>query len=173
MPWTSHSMSHLKFKMPFDLSFLHSFSYLSWILWLFEIILSNISHLEDPKVKRRYILSPELHIACHVWNLICYLIFLFPIPFHIYHEFHDYLRIFFQIQVIWRTLKSKEGIYGALNFTWHVTFEIWNTFWSYFLPFLIIFFHKGNDYLNFFFQIQVLWRTLNSKEGIYGSLNFS
>ena len=115
-PWTSHSMSRLKLKMPFDL---------------------------------------------------------LSIPSHTYHEFHDYLRIFFQIEVIWRTLKSKEGIYGALNFTWHVTFEIWNTFWSYFLPFLIIFFHKGNDYLNFYFQIQVLWRTLHSKEGIYGSLNFS
>ena len=162
----------MKFKILFYLPFSHSLSYLSWRSWWFENILSNTRHLDDPKVKRRKMWSPELHIACHI-NLICYLIFLFPIPFHIYHEFHDYLRIFFQIQVIWRTLKSKEGIYGALNFTWHVTFEIWNTFWSYFLPFLIIFFHKGNDYLNLYFQIQVIWRTLHSKEGIYGSLNFS
>ena len=36
------------------------------------------------------------------------MIFLFPIPYHIYYEGQDDLRIFFQIQDIWRTLKSKK-----------------------------------------------------------------
>ena len=52
-PSTSHSISRLKFKMPFYLLFTHSSSYLIRISWLFENILLNISHLEEPKVKRR------------------------------------------------------------------------------------------------------------------------
>ena len=125
-PWNSHSMSRLKFKMPFDLSFSHFFSYLSWISWWFENILSNISHLKDPEVwegsmsclkfemlfhipfshsfshlswkswlfknilsnarhledlevKRRYIWSPDHHIACQFWNLKCFWSSYFPI----------------------------------------------------------------------------------------------
>ena len=146
-------MSRLKFKILFYLPFSHSLSYLSWRSWWFENILSNTRHLEDPKVKRRKMWSPELHIACHVWNWKCLLTFHFSISSHIYHEFHDYLRIFFQIQVISRTLKSKEGI---------ILFPIFNHIH-----------HDDNDNLIIFFQIQDIWRTLKSKEGRYGALNFT
>ena len=46
--------------------------------------------------------------------------------------------MFFQIQDIWRTLKSKEGRYGVLDFTYHVTFEIQNAFWPFIFPILLI-----------------------------------
>ena len=86
-------------------------------------------------------------------------------PFYdIYHEGHDDLRIFFQIQDIWRTLKSKEGRYGTLNFTQHVTFEIQNLYLSSYSHFLITF---------IIHQIQIIWRTFKSKEGICGALNFT
>ena len=137
-PSTSHSVSRLKFKILFDHPISNSLSYSSLRYWWFEIILSITRHIEDPEVKRRKIWSPQLHIACHVWNLRYILIFLFSIPYHIYNEGHDDLRIFFQIQDIWRTLKSKEGRYGALHFIYHVTFEIKNAFWPFIFPFLLI-----------------------------------
>ena len=47
-------------------------------------------------------------------------------------------RLKFLILNIWRTLKSKEGRCGALNFTQRVTFEIKNPYLSSHFPFLII-----------------------------------
>ena len=78
------------------------------------------------------------HSMLRLKYIKCFSIFLFPIPYHIYHEGHDYLRMFFQIQDIWRTLKSKEGRYGVLDFTYHVTFEIQNAFWPFIFPILLI-----------------------------------
>ena len=72
--WTLYSVSRLKFKMLFDHPISHSLTSPSWRLWWIENILSNTRHLEDSEVKRRKIWSPQLHIACHVWNLKSFLI---------------------------------------------------------------------------------------------------
>ena len=66
-------------------------------------------------------------------------VILFPISNHIHHEGNHEFIVFFQIQDIWRTLKSKEGRFGSLKFIWHVTFEIQNPSLSSYSPFLIIF----------------------------------
>ena len=115
-PWTSHSVSRLKFKILIYHHVPHFYSYWSLRKWWFENILSNTRHLDDPEVKRKKIWSLELHIACHIWNSKSLSIILFPISNHIDHWANDDLRIFFQMQDIWMTLRSKEGRYGALNF---------------------------------------------------------
>ena len=90
-PWTLHSMSRLKFKILFDLHFSHSLSYLSWRSLWFENILSNTRHREDTEVQKRKMWSSELHIACQVWNLKCFL-----------SSFSPFLIIFiFKVMIIW------------------------------------------------------------------------
>ena len=90
-PWTLHSMSCLKFKILFDLHFSHSLSYLSWRSLWFENILSNTRHREDTEVQKRKMWSSELHIACQVWNLKCFL-----------SSFSPFLIIFiFKVMIIW------------------------------------------------------------------------
>ena len=91
-----------------------------------------------PWSQKKEALSIEIHIACQVWNLKSLSLILFPISNHIHHDDNDNLIIFFQIQDILRTLKSKEGRYGSLNFTKHVTFEIQSPYLSSYSPFLII-----------------------------------
>ena len=136
-------------------------------------ILSNTRHLEDPEVKRRKIWSLELYIACHVWNSKSLSIILFPISNHIHHDDNDNLIIFFQIQIIWRTLKSKDGRGWSLEF--HIAWHVWNSKSISIILFPISHHidHWGNDDLWIFFQIQDIWRTLKSKEGRYGALNFT
>ena len=82
----------------------------------FDVNLINRRHLEDPEVKRRKIWILEIYIACHVWNSKSFFIILFPISNYIHHERNYDLMLFFQIQNIWGTLKSKEGRFGSLKF---------------------------------------------------------
>ena len=115
-PWTLYSVSRLKFIILIYHPIPNFQSHSSWWLCEFDNILSNTRHLDDPEVKRRKIWIPEIYMACHVWNSKSFSILLFPVSNHIYHEDHDDLMFFFQIQDIWRTLKSKEGRLGALKF---------------------------------------------------------
>ena len=109
------SMSHLKFWNPYPSSC--SPFLIIFIMKVMMIIFFQI-HLKEPEIKIRKIWSPKLYIACQVWNSHSLSVILFPISNHIPHEGHDELTIFFQIQDIWMTLKSKESRYdGALNFT--------------------------------------------------------
>ena len=114
-PSNLYSMSRLKFKILLYNPFTHFYWYSSWRKWWFHAILSNTRHLEDLEVKRRKIWSPKIYIACHVWNSKSFSIILFPVSNHIHHEGNDDIMLFFEIQYIWRTLKSKEGRFGALK----------------------------------------------------------
>ena len=112
-----------------------------------KFLISNVTH--DVKFKAPHLpsfdfrvlhmkmWSLEFHIAWHIWNSKSIYIILFPISNHIHHDYNYNLIIFCQIQKIWRTLKSKEGRYGALNLTSWVTFEIQNPYLSSYSPFPI------------------------------------
>ena len=96
----------------------------------------------DQKKRDLDLWSPKIYIAFHVWYSKSFSIILFPISNHIHHEGNDDFMLFFTIQDIWMTLKSKEGRFGSLKFIWHVTFEIQNPSLSSYSPFLIIFIMK-------------------------------
>ena len=113
---TNTRMSRLKYKILLYNPIPHFYSYSSGRKWWFDVILSNTKHLVDPEVKSRKIWSPEIYIACHVWNSNSFSKILFPSFNHIHHEGNDDLMLLFQIQDIWRTLKSKEGRIGSLKF---------------------------------------------------------
>ena len=115
-PWNLYSMSRFKLKILLYPPIPHFLSYSSCSSWWFDDFLSNTRHLEDPEVKRRKIWSPKIYIACHVWNSKSFSKILFQISNHIHHEGNYDLMLFFQIEDIWRTLKSKEERFGALKF---------------------------------------------------------
>ena len=64
------------------------------------------------------------------------------IAFHFYHEDNEVLRVFFQIQINWKTRKWKDRRIWSPEPTQHVTFEIWNAFLSSCFQWLIIFIVK-------------------------------
>ena len=129
--WNSKSLSIILFPIS---NHIHHDDYDNLIIFCqIQIIWRTL------KSKERRSWSLEFHIACHVWNSKSISIILFPISHHINHWGNDDLWIFYQKQDIWRTLKSKEGNYGALNFTSWVTFEIQNPYLSSYSPFLITF----------------------------------
>ena len=115
-PRTSHGMSRLKFEILFDHTFYHSLSYFFikvMIIWTYTFKFKSYG---GPYIQKKVYMDPltSLSMSRLKSKMLFYLTF--PIPYPIYHGGHDDLRIFFQIQDIWRTLKSKEGKYWAVNF---------------------------------------------------------
>ena len=109
-------MSRLKFNMLFDLPFSHSFSYLSWIYWLFENIIWYTSHLEDPEVKRRYMEPWTSHGMSRLK---------FEILFD--HTFYHSLSYFFiKVMIIW-TYTFKFKSYGGPYILKKVYMDPWTS----------------------------------------------
>ena len=134
---------------------------------------SNTRHMEDTEVKRRKILSLELHIACHIWNSNSLHIIIFSISYHNDHVGNDVLIIFFLIQDTWEDHEVKRRKIWSLEL--HIVCHVWNSKSLSIILFPISnhIHHDDNDNLIIFCQIQFIWRTLMSKEGRCWVLNFT